>query len=141
MLTTKPDAIAQEWALTDEVIRLRRWGTDRIHMLPKQPVGDWYIGSAPTCALRLDDPLVSREHARLVREDSKWVLRDRRSTNGLWLDGARHEWIALNPCIEIGVGGTTLIPESGRSIALRAFVARILGWTSDRVDAVDQALR
>jgi hypothetical protein len=43
--------------------------------------------------------------------------------------------------MELGVGVTTLIAESERSIALRGFVARLLGWGEDRAAVVDQALR
>ena len=35
----------------------------------------------------------------------------------------------------------TLLAESGRSIASRSFLARTLGWTDDRLEAVDFALR
>ncbi len=141
MAITKTDAAAREWSIDDEVIRLRHWGTDRIHMLPAPPAGEWLVGSAPACSLALNDPLVSRRHARLDRKDSKWLLRDLGSKNGLRMDGAHLDWFALEPCVEIGIGGTTLIAESGRSIALRTFVARILGWTSDRTANVDHALR
>ncbi len=141
MLMTNLDPAAQEWPIDDRVIRLRHWGTDRIHALPEASAGEWLVGSAPACALRLDDPRVSHRHARLVCEDGRWFLRDAGSKNGLVFDGARRDWFALEPCVEIGLGRTTLIAESGRSIALRMFLARILGWTSDRAGAVDHALR
>ena len=141
MATTRPDTAAREWSLDDDVIRLRQWGTDRIHVLPAPPGDEWLVGSAPACSLALTDPLVSRRHARLLHDGARWTLRDLGSKNGLRLDGAHVDWFALEPCVEIGIGGTTLIAESDRSIALRAFVARILGWTSDRAADVDQALR
>jgi hypothetical protein len=43
--------------------------------------------------------------------------------------------------MEIRVGQTTLIAEDRGWIALRAFCARLLGWGSDRMIAVEQALR
>ncbi|TMQ06141.1 MAG: FHA domain-containing protein, partial [Deltaproteobacteria bacterium] len=101
------------------------------------------VGSAPGCEIRLDDPLhqVSRLHARLVREGHKWILRDGDSKNGLRVDGARRSEIVLEPGLEIGIGGITLIAESPLSIALRGFLARLLGWGSDRAESVDHALR
>lgn len=139
-LTTNVDATASEWAIHDDVIRLRHWGTDRIHPLPPV-IGEWAAGVDPACAIALDDPWVSRRHAELARADGKWILRDLGSKNGLRFDGARRSWCALEPCLEIELGRTTLIAESPRSIELRAFVGRLLGWGSDRAVTVDLTLR
>lgn len=43
--------------------------------------------------------------------------------------------------MEIGVGATTFVAESQRTIRLRAFCQRLLGFHGDRMRAVDQALR
>jgi hypothetical protein len=141
--STKTDATASEWAVDDHVIRLRGWGTDLICPLPAPPIVECTVGAAESCGLRIDDPSgrVSRLHARLVREHTKWLLRDLGSKNGVWLDGARRTEIVLEPGVEIGIGGVTLIAESGRSIALRAFLGRVLGWRSDRIETIDHALR
>lgn len=143
---TKTDIAATEWAIDDAVIRLRAWGTDAIWMLPATAGDDhriWTVGAAETCALRIEDPSgrVSRVHAHLVRDRERWQLHDLGSKNGLRLDGARRTEFVLEPGAEIGIGGLTLIAESGRSIALRGFLARVLGWTSDRTQVVDRALR
>jgi hypothetical protein len=69
------------------------------------------------------------------------VLRDLSSKNGLRVDGARRAEIVLEPAAEISIGGLTLIAESSRSVALRGFLARTLGWRSDRIEVVDHALR
>jgi hypothetical protein len=140
---TKTDVAATEWSIDDGVMRLREWGTDTIRVLPAPPTDEWTVGAAHTCALRLDDPSgrVSRLHARLVREQAKWLLRDVGSKNGVRLDGARRTEIVLEPGAEIGIGGLTLIAESGRSVALRGFLARLIGWRSDRIEVVDHALR
>src|SRR6185503_8160289 len=73
--------------------------------------------------------------------NGRWVLRDLSSKNGLRLDGARRTEIVLEPGAEIGIGGLTLIAESMRSVALRGFLARLLGWRSDRIEVIDHALR
>ena len=138
---TKTDANAVEWAITDEVIRIRQWGTDRIHELLPSPSDGWLVGTAGVCTLRLVDRLVSREHAQLLHEQGKWSIRDLGSKNGLRYDGARFDGFILEPGVEIGIGSTTLIAESRQSIALHGFLTRILGWTSERMDAVDHAFR
>jgi pSer/pThr/pTyr-binding forkhead associated (FHA) protein len=129
------------------VTRLRLWGSDRISLLPDisdDTAGQEYmVGSSPTCTVHLEDPagLVSRRHAQLIREAARWLLRDLGSKNGMQLDGTRRTEITLEPGAEIGIGGLTLIAESSRSVALREFMSRLLGWRSDRVAIVDHALR
>jgi FHA domain len=140
---TKTDSVTHEWAIDDQVIRLRQWGTDTIYMLPSSSTDECTIGAADTCTIRLNDPTgrASRMHARIVRHETKWLLRDAGSKNGVRVDGARRHEIVLEPGLEIGIGGLTLHAESNLSIALRGFVARLLGWRSDRADPVDHALR
>jgi hypothetical protein len=134
---------ASEWVINDVVMRLREWGTDTIRFLPPPPINVWMVGTDDDCALRLEDPggHVSRRHAQLIRDHARWLLRDLGSKNGLRLDGARRSEIVLEPGAEIGIGGLTLIAESGRSVALRAFLSRLIGWRSDRIEVVDHALR
>jgi hypothetical protein len=141
--STKTDVAASEWTVDDRVMRLREWGTDTVRILPALPVSDWTVGSAASCALRLHDPsgCVSRVHARLVHDHARWLLRDLGSKNGVRVDGARRAEIVLEPGLEIGIGGVTLIAESSRSVALRGFLARLLGWRADRTEAIDHALR
>jgi len=142
-VSTRTDVAASEWSIDDQVMRLRMWGTDMIRPLPWPPVTDCTVGAAEDCALRLDDPSgrISRIHARLIHDQTRWLLRDLGSKNGVRLDGARRTEIVLEPGIEIGIGGLTLIAESRRSVALRGFLARLLGWRSDRTEVVDHALR
>jgi hypothetical protein len=53
------------------------------------------IGRDPACGLWLDDPKVSRQHARLRLEAGVWLLEDLGSRNGTLVDGKRVERIAL----------------------------------------------
>jgi len=140
---TRTDSAANEWAIDDDVVRLRQWGTDIVHALSDPPDDGYTLGAAENCSLRLDDPSgrVSRLHARLVRDEGNWLLRDAGSKNGLRGDGARRTEIVLQPGLEIGIGGLTLIAESALSMALRGFLSRLLGWGSERVEAVDHAIR
>src|SRR5688572_24429337 len=139
---TRTDTDTDEWLIDDDVMQLREWGTHRTHPMP--PIGEeWTIGTADTCQLRLVDPSrhVSREHARLFREESRWAIRDLDSKNGTRLDGARRFAFPLVPGAEVGIGRITLIAESPGLIALRGFLARLLGWSADQIVAIDRALR
>jgi len=138
---TRTDTNVVEWLMGDEVVRLRQWGTDRIHTLSPPPSDGWLVGTAEDCSLKLVDRFVSREHARLVHDGGKWSLRDLGSKNGVRYDGARCKSFMLEPGLEIGIGGMTWIAESRQSMALHRFLRRILGWGADRTDAVDHALR
>lgn len=142
-IATKTDLGADAWAIDDEVVRLREWGTDRCYPLPAGGADEVTIGSSETCSLRLTDPTgcLSRQHVRLVREGTRWIAQDLDSKNGMRLDGIRRPKVLLEPGSELGVGGITLIAESPRLIALRGFLARILGWSSDRCEVVDLAVR
>ncbi|MEO7734966.1 MAG: FHA domain-containing protein [Kofleriaceae bacterium] len=144
MEPTKTDSTnGTEWKLNDVVIQLREWGTDRTYELPTATSGEWLVGAARTCAVYLTDDrrYVSRRHARLSRDHETWTLTDNGSKNGLWLDNARRPSFVLAPGIEVGIGSLRLIAESDRVIALRAFLSRILGWSDERREQVDRALR
>lgn len=136
------DVGAREWIIDDEPTHLREWGTHRIHPLPASGE-EITIGAAEGCALRLIDPdrRVSREHARLRREPSGWVIRDLGSTNGMRIDGAKRDLFPLAPGAEVGIGPFTLIAESRALLALRDFLARLLGWGADRTAVIDRAVR
>ena len=49
------------------------------------------IGRSKACALRLDDPYVSSEHAKVVWTGTVWRIRDLGSRNGTFVDGQRIE--------------------------------------------------
>lgn len=51
--------------------------------------GDLTIGRAPGNDLHLDDPSVSRRHARVIIGDGLAQLEDIGSSHGTWVDGAR----------------------------------------------------
>jgi hypothetical protein len=138
---TKTDLGMDSWMIDDELIRLREWGSDRTYPLPAE--GEVTIGSSNVCTLQLNDPSgrMSRQHAQLVREGTRWLARDLESKNGMRLDGVRRPKVMLEPGSELGLGGITLIAESPRLIALRGFLARLLGWDDDHSETVDLAVR
>ena len=53
--------------------------------------GESTIGRDPSCTIRIDDKLVSRIHARLVRTVDSIALQDLNSSNGTMLNGGRVE--------------------------------------------------
>jgi pSer/pThr/pTyr-binding forkhead associated (FHA) protein len=57
-------------------------------VLPPAP-GTATIGRAPSCEVRLNDPDVSREHARVVRDAHATRVEDLTSKNGIELNGER----------------------------------------------------
>ena len=132
------------WAIDDPVTRLRIRGDEHAYDLPNsEPGTTLVIGAAEDCDVVLRDPsgCVSRHHAHLARERDAWILSDRGSTNGIRQDGERRLSFHLTPGVELEIGGVTLIAESPRLMALRAFLSRILGWDHARLGVVDQGLQ
>jgi hypothetical protein len=126
----------------DDLIRLRLWGSDETFPLP--PLSDGGdVGASSACAIRLRDGSgrLSGRHARLSFADGQWCVRELDRIRGITLDGTRHAEFSLVPGAELGIGGITLVAESPRWIALRAFLARLLGWSRERSEHVELALR
>ena len=81
-------------------------------------VHDITIGRAPGSTLRLDDPAVSRQQARIVVGRGEVLLEDAGSSYGTWLDGRRLEARApLRDGSRIRVGNQELIVERRREEA------------------------
>ena len=47
------------------------------------------LGRLPECEVTLDDPSVSRRHARVSRRNGQWTVEDLGSTNGLKVNGMK----------------------------------------------------
>lgn len=62
------------------------------------------IGRMPGCDLQLDDPSVSRRHARISHSSAGWLIEDLGSTNGIRVNGAsvKREHLRGNDEIELG---------------------------------------
>jgi pSer/pThr/pTyr-binding forkhead associated (FHA) protein len=52
------------------------------------------IGRNPSCDIHLENPAVSRSHAKIYREDWRFYVEDMGSSNGTFLNGARLSWKA-----------------------------------------------
>jgi transcriptional regulator of acetoin/glycerol metabolism len=75
---------------------------------PLRPSGPTVIGSSSGADLVLPINAVSRLHAELVRERGHWILKDRRSTNGSYVDGYRIDEARLEHGQELRFGDAIL---------------------------------
>lgn len=62
------------------------------------------VGRHHSCEVVLDEPSVSRRHARLVFRDGTWVLQDLESTNGTIVNGTIVGRCALRPGDQLILG-------------------------------------
>lgn len=53
------------------------------------PAGSNILGRGQDCSLRIDDPRLSRHHARLLNDGSSLIIEDLGSTNGVLVNGER----------------------------------------------------
>lgn len=62
------------------------------------------IGRMPGCDVQLDDPSVSRRHARISQATNGWLIEDLGSTNGIMVNGASvdREYLSGGEDIELG---------------------------------------
>lgn len=99
-------------------LRFNHEGRDQVLTIGDRPV---VIGRAPDCDLLLQHESISRQHARISRDDGGWVLRDLGSKNGsrvntfhvteqLLRNGDRIDLGTIRMYVEIG-------PESAASRA------------------------
>jgi hypothetical protein len=72
--------------------------------LPNQAI----IGRMPGCDVQLDDPSVSRRHARISRANTGWLIEDLGSTNGVTVNGASVEREYLNGGEDIELGNVRM---------------------------------
>jgi len=70
-------------------------------------LGPTTIGRAADNTITLPDPMTSRNHARLVIADGKWVVEDLGSANGIIFGGQRVERVALSSGDIFEVGGVS----------------------------------
>jgi two-component system response regulator HydG len=70
------------------------------------------VGREPQCEIYLADPLISRLHCQIIREQKAFRVRDCQSTNGVFVNGKRVSEKILVKNDEITVGNTTFIYDS-----------------------------
>ncbi|MFM8981000.1 MAG: FHA domain-containing protein [Planctomycetia bacterium] len=79
-------------------------GTGRDHAVLSPCV----VGRDPGAAFVLDDPLVSRQHLRVVNAGGQWQVEDLGSRNGTRLNGTRVARAPLHDGDRLGLGSTEL---------------------------------
>ena len=85
------------------------WGTPNAGGGARElAAGDHILGRDPSCDIVLDDPQVSRRHARIRVLDDATIIDDTGSRNGVYVNGERIDAAELRPGDEIGLGGVTL---------------------------------
>lgn len=62
------------------------------------------IGRSDECAIQVDDPVLSRLHARIEPHEGGWIIRDLGSTNGVLKDGQRFAERTINDGDEVWIG-------------------------------------
>jgi hypothetical protein len=133
-----PTTLKPSW-IVDSVCQLRIWGTENVYPLSTD-AQELTIGTAPFCEIQVGDAWTSRRHAMLTREGAAWYITDR-SKNGLSLDGKARPRGFLEPGMKVHLGPQfCLIAESAGSIAVRAALARMVGWRAEFAPAIDRAL-
>src|SRR5882762_9566034 len=126
---------------SDKVIGLREWGTGRMLSLRTPPNATEAATNATAVQLARGALATTADKIEIVYESQSWRIRDLSGLSNLRQDGRPTREVSLMPGAEITIAGRTFIVESSRSIALRDFCSRLLGWTDDRLTVVDHALR
>jgi putative peptide zinc metalloprotease protein len=97
-------------------------------------VTEMTIGRAPSSTLRIDDPTVSRVHARISNGAGTVVLEDAGSSHGTYVDGARITGpITLRDGLRVRLGDQELVverrrddSEAGRTIVVHAGASLVI---------------
>jgi len=99
------------------------------------------IGREPSCEVSLRDPGVSRQHASLILQGGRYILKDAGSSNGTLLNGVRISESAIQTGDQIRVGNTILAvglpPTDGALVDHRGLPIRV--DTEGRVDSAIMA--
>jgi pSer/pThr/pTyr-binding forkhead associated (FHA) protein len=77
--------------------------------------GGGVIGRASGCDIHLNDPFVSRRHARVISCDVGTAIQDLGSSNGVYVNGRRSPGITpLHPGDVVQLGGTIWVVRLSR---------------------------
>jgi transcriptional regulator with XRE-family HTH domain len=68
------------------------------------------IGRDLPAQIRINDPRISRTHARIEARAEHWTVEDTGSTNGIYLDGVRVDTISVTGDVTIRLGNPEGIP-------------------------------
>jgi len=112
--------------------------TDRIHEVREDT--SLTIGRAPENSIVLDDRLVSREHARITSSDKGPIITDRKSANGVTVNGRRIEAQILKHGDTIQIGKFLLFVFEGTRADVEAWTKRrVQSQTDQTIDGLSAA--
>jgi ABC-type multidrug transport system ATPase subunit/pSer/pThr/pTyr-binding forkhead associated (FHA) protein len=94
-----------------------------------EPGAPFTVGRGSAAGLRIDDPLVSREHLRLHAADGAWLVEDTGSSNGTYLDGERVESFRVEQPTTVRLGDA----ESGPWLQLAPIETPVEAPSLDQV--------
>ena len=111
--------------------------------------GPVFIGRELPAQLRIDDPRISRTHARIESTGAHWVAFDENSTNGVFLNGERVSTVSLTDGMTLHLGHAEGIavrfsfidPDAGTMMATHAMPAGADYGTGKRPSSDDTTLR
>jgi pSer/pThr/pTyr-binding forkhead associated (FHA) protein/transcriptional regulator with XRE-family HTH domain len=107
--------------------------------------GPVFIGRELPAQLRIDDPRISRTHARIESAGARWVAVDEASTNGVFLDGRKVSTVSVTDGMTLHLGHAQGIavrfsfidPDAGTVMATHAMPSRAAEETTTvRTDAL-----
>jgi membrane-bound lytic murein transglycosylase D len=67
-------------------------------------VRPFVIGRELDCDVRIEDGRVSRKHVEVSIEDGRWIVRDRQSGNGVFVNGRRVDSVPVDKTLTITLG-------------------------------------
>ena len=70
--------------------------------------GEITIGRNPNCDIHIDNLGVSKQHAKIIKQDGLYVVEDLNSTNGTYINRKRIARAVINNNDEIHIGKHTL---------------------------------
>jgi pSer/pThr/pTyr-binding forkhead associated (FHA) protein len=89
-----------------------------VHPIPSRErrlYGGAVIGRAIDCEIHVQDPLVSRRHARVISSEVGTALEDLGSSNGVYVNGRRSGGVTpLHPGDVVQLGGTLWLVQLSR---------------------------
>ncbi|MEO1529575.1 MAG: sigma 54-interacting transcriptional regulator, partial [Planctomycetota bacterium] len=83
-------------------------GPEKGRQYPLDPERPVHIGRGSTCEVMLSDPVCSRFHAIVFRDEGDWFIRDTGSRNGTLVNGQKIDSAQMVHQTMVSIGGTDL---------------------------------
>jgi pSer/pThr/pTyr-binding forkhead associated (FHA) protein len=114
------------------ILIVRVGSVDSVDEVLRPGDGPVFIGRELPAQLRIDDPRISRTHARIESAGGHWVVFDEASTNGVFLDGTKVSTVFATDGMTLHLGHPEGIavrfsfidPDAGTMMATHAIPSR-----------------